>query len=206
MQWFADGHLEVWELNENRPITSFRINPSPCDVPDQVASDGSFFACLGSDGRLRLYHGGTGQELPGPVANIRNFVISADGRWILFATAGGAGVHEVGCGEQFHIGTGTVTAMAFSLDGRFAVAGFESGILTVQDLPRRSRPVEVAVQPGAMNALTFMPDGKTLATGGRDGMVRFLYVTTWREVGRITGSTRVKDLKEHTGRKALLVL
>ena len=68
----------------------------------------------------------------------------------------------MGCGEQFHIGTGTVTAMAFSSDGRFAAAGFESGSLTVQDLTQRSRPVEVAVQPGAMSALTFMPDGKTL--------------------------------------------
>jgi WD40 repeat protein len=205
LQWFADGHLEVWELNENRPIASFRINPSPGGVPDQVATDGSFFACLGSDGRLRLYHGGTGQELPGPVASIRSFVISADGRWILFATAGGAGVYEVGCGEQFHIGTGTVTAMAFSLDGRFAVAGFESGSLTVQDLPQRSRPVEVAVQPGAMSALTFMPDGKTLVAGGRDGIVRFLNVPTWREVGRIPGSTPVKHLKAQPDRKALLV-
>jgi WD40 repeat protein len=205
LQWFADGHLEVWELNENRPSTSFRVNPAPGSVPDQVAADGSFFACLGSDGRLRLFHGSTGQELPGPVANIRSFLISADGRWILFVTAGGVGVYEVGCGEQFHIGTGTATAMAFSLDGRFAVAGFESGNLTVQDLPQRSRAVEVAVQPGAVSALTFMPDGKTLVAGGRDGMVRFLNVPTWREVGRIPGSTTVRNLKAQPGRKALLM-
>jgi WD40 repeat protein len=205
LQWFTDGHLEVWELGENRATASFRINPAPGGVPDQVAEDGSFFACLGSEGRLRLFHGGTGQELPGPVANIRSFVISRDGRWILFATAGGVGVYEVGCGEQFHIGTGTVTAMAFSPDGRFAVAGFESGSLTVQDLPRRSRPLEVAVQPGLVSALAFMPDGRTLAAGGRDGAVRFLNVPTWREVGRIPGLTPVKHLRAQPGKKALLI-
>ena len=56
-----------------------------------------------------------------------------------------------------------------------------------------------------MSALTFMPDGKTLVAGGRDGMVRFLNVPTWREVGRIPGSTPVKHLKAQPGRKALLV-
>lgn len=205
LQWFPDGHLEVWELRENRPITSFRVNPAPGGVPDRVAEDGSFLACLGSEGRLRLFHGGTGQELPGPVANIQRFLLSGDGRWILFATAGGVGVYEVGCGEQFHIGTGTVTAMAFSADGRFAVAGFESGSLAVQDLEHRNRAVEVAIQPGATTALAFMPDGKTLVVGGRDGLVRFLNVPTWREVGRIPGTSPVKHLKAQPGKKALLI-
>lgn len=206
LQWFADGHLEVWEWNGSRPLTSFRINPAPGGWPDQVAPDGSFFACLGSDGRLRLFHGATGQELPGPVANIRSFLISANGRWILFATAGGAGVYEVGAGEQFHIAGGAVTALALSSDGRFAAAGFESGTLTVQDLRQRGRPTDVAVQPGAVSALAFMPDGRTLAAGGKDGMVRFLNVPTWREVGRIPGSTPIRSLKAQPGKKGLLML
>lgn len=205
LQWMPDGRLELWGAGGRGLHGSARVNPSPAGHPDSLSRDGGFLACLGRDGHLRLYHGVTGQELPGPVAQIRQHRISPTGRWILFGTTAGTGLYEVGKGEQFHIASRTPTSLAFSPDGRYAVAGYESGHLAIYDVEARALVLDHLVQPRPVVALAFLSDGRSLVTAASEGVLRFLNVPLWREVGRLQVDSGLRSITAQPGHLALLV-
>jgi len=204
LQWFEDGHMEAWDFGLEKAVGSFRINPSPSKIPDQMAEDGSYFASLGSDLKLRVVHSPNARELNGPIANVRSFQISPDGRWILFATAAGAGLFEPGERDQCLIAMGKPTSLAFSHDSRFASVGFSTGRLVVRDLVKRITVADLNAQPRPISAMAFLADTRSLVTGADDGSIRFWNVPTWRQVAQIDVDFPVTALVSQPGHHAFV--
>lgn len=204
LQWFSDGHIEAWDYGLEKAVGAFRINPRPGKVPDEVAADGSYFACLGSDLRLRIVHTAVGRELSGPTANVRSFQISPNGQWILFATTAGAGLFEPGGRNQRLIAMGNPTSLAFSDDSRFAAVGLSTGRIVVHDLGSRVNVADVNAQARPVSALAFLADTRSLITGADDGSIRFWNIPTWREVARIFIDVPVLSLVSQPGNHAFV--
>lgn len=93
--------------------------------------------------------------------------------------------------------TPNIESVAFSPDGKqLAVAGgvivtgeTEDGIgsVTLWDVEARSPQATLPDYGCSVNQVQFSPDGKVLATAGRDGYVRFWDTVTWRQTGRFRG-------------------
>jgi predicted Ser/Thr protein kinase len=204
LQSQPDGTLELWSLNNAAVDVRFRLNPNPGPMRDRMSDDGSILVSQDSDLRLHVYHLMSGLELRGPVGRIRDFRLSPGGHWLLFLTAGGAGVFDFASGEQAHFMKGAATTMDFSPDSRFVALGREDGCLVVYDVERREVVYETVVQSGGISALTFLADGRTLVTGGKDEALRFWNVPTWRELTRMHLAEPVRWLGSRPGHAALL--
>ncbi len=86
-----------------------------------------------------------------------------------------------------------MTAVLISPDGRTLVAagGLAGmyGSIVIWDLAKKSRAHEIRGHPDGILAAALSPDGKTLATGGYDRLVKLWDLGSGKEIG---------SLKEHT--------
>jgi RNA polymerase sigma factor (sigma-70 family) len=157
------------------------------------APDGKTIASASDDGRIRLWEAATGKpkgslRQPGR-SGICVLAFAPDGRTLL---SGGFDLDQVP-GSTFFLwdmaagklaralpAPGPVVNCAFSPDGRwFATADSEHAVLVWDAAScQRKWQLEVAHRVSAVGpplglgvALAFSPDGKTLATGGSDGVV-----------------------------------
>jgi WD40 repeat protein len=103
--------------------------------------------------------------------------------------------------RQLASGPGTVTAVAFSPDGRLLAAGYErttagSGAYGTRlwDLASGQELAQLPASPSAVEALAFSPDGRRLASGSRDGIVRIEELARGRERMAIRHSNCVSHL------------
>ena len=100
-----------------------------------------------------------------------------------------SGKHVATLGEH----PGQVNAVAITPDGKSLVAAGgragQFGFVTVWDLATKSRRHDLRGHDDAILAASLAPDGKTLATGSYDRMVKLWDVVAGREL---------KTLKEHT--------
>lgn len=204
LQWRESGLIEVWDYGAGQRVSAFQLNPLPSGIPDQVSEDGSFFACLGRDAHLRIFHGNHGRELPGPVAKVRLFRVAPDGHSIAFAMPGGVGVFKPGSGDQYQFVMGEPTTLAVSRDSRYVAAGFGTGRMVVHDVQERRTVADVEAQPTPITAMSFVADCRTLLTGGEDGELRFWNVPGWREVARLQLPGPIRSLIGRPEHRAVL--
>jgi len=204
LQWRESGMIEVWDYGLGQRLSAFQLNPLPGGIPDQVSEDGSFFACLGRDALLRIFHGSHGRELPGPVAKVRLFQVTPNGLSIAFAMPGGVGVFKPGSGDQYQFAMGEPTSLAISRDSRYVCAGFGSGRLVVHDVEERRTVADVEAQPTPVTAMAFVADSRTLLTGAEDGELRFWNVPSWREISRLQLPGPIRSLTLRPEHRAVL--
>jgi len=80
---------------------------------------------------------------------------------------------------------GSVTAVAFSPDGKYVVSGSEDGTARVWEA-QSGREVARMSHDDGVNAVAFSPDGKYVVSGSGDGTVRLWEAQNGHEVARIT--------------------
>ncbi len=81
-----------------------------------------------------------------------------------------------------------ISSVAFSHDGKFLAAGGRSGtkgFVRVWDMATRGIWATLPEQPGAVWAVTFSPDSKTLATAGNSQPIKFWDTATSQEIASL---------------------
>lgn len=81
----------------------------------------------------------------------------------------------------------TISALAFSPDGKSLASGGHDNVVCVFDLATRKKRHEFFGNGGIISTVAFSPDGKTLAVGSRGTEIRLWDVPTGRELGEIKG-------------------
>jgi serine/threonine protein kinase/WD40 repeat protein len=205
LQSHGQDQIAVWDLKERIRLAEFRSGIPSGGLPERISGDGSMLVVVDPESRVRVVHLMTGLEIRGPKGRIRDFRISPDSRRLAFLTPSGAGIYEFGSGEQWHCAQGTFTTMEFSPDGRNVALGDETGSLRVHDLEGRVCVAERAVQNAPIQAMAFLGDGRTLATGGGVDGIRLWSVPGLRAMTRIPTDGVVGWLGARAGHTALLV-
>jgi WD40 repeat protein len=173
--------------------------------------DGKLLACGGGDGQVWLWNmsTGLGHSFARHISWVSDVAFSPDGR--LLASAGRdmtMSLMDVATSEEVwrldpHYGS--MQGVAFSPDGRLLAAGLHNGAVQVWEVSSAPELRLSEVSTGdfrlleghnsRVEAVAFSPDGKVLASCGRDKMVRLWEVSTGMPVRALKGHTNwVRDV------------
>jgi WD40 repeat protein len=82
---------------------------------------------------------------------------------------------------------GTVSAVAFSPDGKFALSASEDKTLKLWDTATKKEIRTLTGHQGEVYAAAFSPDGRLAVSGSEDGTVRLWSVTSGKEICTFSG-------------------
>jgi RNA polymerase sigma factor (sigma-70 family) len=187
-----DNLIRVWDAGSARELRRFPGPDAPALREFALLPDGRGVACVSGSG-LGLFDTDTGAMLWRVESpdNIWTVVASPDGRRVVTGGRTGIQFWDATTGRELHPTQGRIRAVANALavspDGR-AVVGSVVGELALRlwDVASGAeRPtLDSAGHRGRVNAVAYLPDGRTLITGGEDGSVRFWEASTGRELRR----------------------
>ncbi|MCI0412648.1 DUF4062 domain-containing protein [bacterium] len=216
----SDCSLKIWDRETGREMLSVRVickgtyRPVWSDVPQESSNPRPVYACAFSpDGRrivsgcggleqdkLRIWNAETGSLihiLEGPKESITSCFYTPDGRQIVSSAAdtreGELKVWDAESGKEIRtIASGysmEIRAAAVSPDGRWIAAALQKDV-RVWDL-RSGESIAVLPHDHYVWACTFTPDGKRIATGSWNGIVRIWNVTDQKTLANLEGHEKV---------------
>jgi WD40 repeat protein len=178
-RWFVvsgEGSLALWDAPTRTQLAAFAEAPSWPDATDYyyqprlaLTADGTILGAL-IGGKLRVFSTRTRQVLwqtPTPTsAGIQGMAMRPDGTALATVISGtndsSIELRHPVTSRQLHlyrIAGGGYTSMAFSQDGRYLAVGGSENTSVFDTIEHR----QLATQSIAASALTFSPDGGTLA-------------------------------------------
>jgi WD40 repeat protein len=182
--------VALWEFATGRQLRRFTSGQAGL-VAVAFAPDGQRLAALGADGMIKVWAVATGRVL----LTLRSLVVeealcglrfSPDGRWLAASGRGGI-VWDAATGrEHLSLSPGKVVGqVAFSPNGKWiAVPNLTVKVL---ELASGKEVAELSSHLDFVFATAFSLDGQTLATAGRDQVVKLWDTTYWREQATIKG-------------------
>lgn len=201
-----DHTARLWSLRDG----TSRILEGHTQQVNGVAfsPDGSTVVTSGYDLTLRLWPivGGTPTiiTLPSPLNAV---AVIPDGRIV---TAGATGkiffLSARGNLEgEIQVGPAPILALACSPDGALIASSSVNGGIAIVDA-REPRQLQTLVGPGLPAwSIGFLPDNRTLLTGGSDNLIRRWNVRTGEALGDVTMSTSEDPLAAYQGERGAQV-
>ena len=189
--WSRDGSLiatsgydetvRVWETATGRQVLSVRPLPSfACSVA--FSPDGRLLAAGSSDdGQLKIIDIASGRirGIQTPDSTLYALEFTPEGRYLIvnhtILNRGDTSLRvfrvtdwtEIKCGIH-----GTATSFALSRDGKLFAYSTPAGSVSVMDTATWSETRSIVAHPFGASSLAFHPQGRFLASSGRDGAVR----------------------------------
>jgi WD40 repeat protein len=196
--------LNLWETRTGKLVLSIPMGPSSALGPGQVddaqfSPDGTRMALV-VNGRYRILDIPSQRILsldrPGHLGAVRAVDLSPDETLVVSAGDDGTACFWEAASGRFagliEGETGPIRQIAFSLEGRHAIVLDAAGVLRALTLERSTRDNRIAVRAELVwkaTASTFvaLPDGQTLALGGKGGII---------EIRELDGGRILRELKD----------
>jgi cytochrome c len=204
-RWLAsaswDGTIRLWPLGGGAPLVLESQQQNVNGVA--FAPDGQRLVSAGYDGSLRIWalreqSSPAVVTLPTPLNAV---AVASDGE-IITAGADGKLYFLSPAGEQrgsVDTSTAPITSIAASTDGARIAASNMAGTISVID--RKSRTLMHRMEASRLPvwAVAFLPDGRTLLSGGGDRLIRRWNTDTGAPIGATAGGGREDPLAAYAG-------
>lgn len=156
--------------------------------------DGQLLASGSADNTVKLWDMASKREvrtLAGHTKGVRAVAFRADGQLASGAIDGSINFWDVATGavQRNLTGNGSVSAVAFSSDGRWFAAGNMEKVVRLWDLKSNHEPLTLLGHIGSVTTIAFSHEGRWLASGSADKTIRIWDLETGREARRLTGHT-----------------
>jgi molecular chaperone DnaK (HSP70) len=200
-----DGFIRFWNPEDGRELRSLATSGgavySLAFSPDgRLLASGNY-----SDNAVKLWEPDSGRELCtlDHGGSVYAVAISPDGRLLVSAGYYHIKLWDIQTARKLrvlsgHTGVGIVTSIAISPNGRLLASGGLDHTVKLWEL-ETGREINTLTGHGGSGfwglmfdaglAVAFAPDGRYLASGGGDGMIKLWSLETGKELGALSGHT-----------------
>ncbi len=203
-RWLAlsktNGFVQVWDFPAHRLVTNLAYPEAAFIIGPQFSPGGQYLhsAAYGSDWRfvLKLWESVSWREIKLRGVEVTQPLtadMSCDERTLAFSYRDGtAAWWDILTGTfrySLPCGTGGLTLVKFSPDGKWFAAAGLNGVITLWDIATRQTTTVGVAYASALHGLTFSPDSRRLVSAGSSarGLVKVWDVATGRDMATLPG-------------------
>jgi WD40 repeat protein len=187
--------VQIWDTATGRERAALSRGPVTA-APVIVAPDGSWYAGIGEDGKMRIWDAATGQEratLNRGSVTADSVTIAPDGSWYADIEDGKMRIWDAAGQER-----GALTVRAFWLGAVviapdstwLATANSIYGSVRIWDAATGQQRASLTPRIRPVDMIKIAPDGTWLATFGSDGRVRTWDAATGHQRASLVGHVR----------------